>query len=340
MRKLVMSIAVALTATASVTGVALRSDPAQAQQNNCNGVIQFDTTLLQTNYAAQLSILNTVTQSNYQQSKQDLGLSIPEYFTGSFSEFEERRSELRSSFSQQQLTTFSQNLQQRLVSPQSARMYEVCMRGNRPFVAWISSTGVTSNYVTVTVKNQLAGSSSIAYTVAGATPVNQPAPLTSGSEQTLIFNAPRNRDFILVVNGQNAQTGASYSPPPLELPAYVEYRREAETRTVSGTGRCGAGCQGNTAGCQEHQNATLAAPSGFRLQPNTRHLSRRTVVGGPGVNIDPPWSWVSTPAGSSAPNVMVGTPGNCDGMSPHTQGIVDYQFSVDAVRYRMVQVSS
>ncbi|MCX7360149.1 MAG: hypothetical protein NT015_18670 [Alphaproteobacteria bacterium] len=336
MRKFVVAGAVALTIGATVAGAVWRGESAQAQPNNCSSVIQYDTTVLQTNYAAMLTVLNTVTQSNYQQSKQDLGASIPGYFDGSFSDFEQRRSELRSSFSQQQLTTFSQNLYQRLVSPQSARMYEYCMRGTQNFSAWVSSTGITNNRVAVTVRNNIPGTGRITYSVTGASPMNQPTALTSGSEETLYFNAPKNQDFFLVINARNGD--ASFSVPPIELPAYIEYRRVAETRTVTGTGRCGAGCQGNTSGCQLHRDAVLAAPSGYTLSPSTRYLSSRTTVGGPGINIDPQWTWVSTPAGPT-PNNMVGTPGVCDGMSPHTQGITDYQFSIEAVRYRMEQVN-
>jgi hypothetical protein len=332
MKKLIALGIMALVAAVTLT--TWRAGPAMAQTKDCSAVIQFDTTTLQTNYAAQLSVLNTVNQSNYDQKKRDLAASIPGYFGGNYSEFSERRSALQSSFSQTDNTTYSQNLYQRVVSPESARMYQTCMQGERAFIAWVSSTGIADDVVAVTVRNNRPGTGSVTYKVSGATPINQPSSLTSGSEETLYFEHPRNKRFVLVLNARDELANATFTVPPIQLPAYVNYNRVAEYREVSGTGRCGAGCQGNTSGCPIREAVTLAAPADFTLMPDTVRETNRRVAGGPGINIHPTWTWTRAP-NNGMPSTMVGTPGACDGASGHTQGIVDYDFAARAVRYSM-----
>jgi hypothetical protein len=310
--------------------------PAMAQPTRCSEALQFDTTVLQRNVAAQLSVLNTVNSSNYDQMKNSLGGSFLDLFSGNFNQFSEKRSQIQSSFSQEQRTEISENLYQRVLSPEGAKAYALCMRIHDPLVAWVSSSGISSNRVAVTVRNNLPGTGTIAYTVSGATPLNPPEPLTAGSEQTLVFNAPRGSEFFLVLNARTSQNNASLTVPPIELPAYVEYRREPEYRDISASGFCSAGCQGSTSGCQAPRSATLAAPTGFVFQTETLHQSARTTVGGPGIAIDPPWSWSRTP--NSSPVVMTGVPGQCDGASPHSQGTVEYQFTARAVHYRTIKV--
>lgn len=326
-----------LFAGAVLALAALFSSPALAQAGRCTETLQYDTKIMERNVAAQMSVFNTINASNYSQMKTNLGASFPGYFGGTFDQFNEQRNQLNSQFSQSARSQISEKLYQRVVSATGARNYALCIQAGAPLSAWVSSTGVLDNRIAVTVHNGQAGNSLMTYTVSGATPLNPPEPLSSGSDQTLFFTSPRSADFFLVINGRNAQTNASYTVPPIEMPAYVAYERKPEPREVSGTGRCGAGCQGNTSACPIRNPASLAAPAGFTLLPDTlRQTGRTTVPGTPGINIDPPWTWTKTP--NDAPVVMTGTPGACDGASPHTQGAVDYQFSVQAVRYTLVKV--
>jgi hypothetical protein len=325
-----------LMACAAVACMTAIAGQVRAQPNRCSDALQFDTTILQRNVAAQLSILNTVNSSNYSQMKDKLGASIPGLFDGSFDSFSEKRSELQSSFSLQQRNEITENLYQRVLSPEGARAYALCLQSNANLVAWVSSTGITNNRIAVTVRNNLPGNATLTYTVSGATPMNAPSALTAGSEETLFFNSPRASDFFLVINGRNAQSNASFTVPPIELPAYVEYRRNRNTINVSGAGKCGAGCNGSTSGCQLHENATLNAPIGYTLMPGTPSSTGRRTIGGPGVNIDPPWTWTSSPP--SAPISMTGAPGQCDGANGNSQGIVEYQFTTRAYHDEIVKV--
>jgi hypothetical protein len=310
---------------------ALDSSP----QGRCAETLQFDTVVLQKNYAAQLSVLNTITRSNYEQMKTNLGGSLGDILSGNFDQFSEKRSQMQSSFSLDQQVQISENLYQRILSPEGARAYALCIRAHDALVAWASSTGITSNKVAVTVRNNLPGTGTMTYTVAGATPLNQPEELSSGSEQTLIFNSPRNQEFFLVLNGKNVQSNASFSVPPIELPAYVEYQRIPEFQTVSGVGSCAAGCNGSTSGCQIHRPAILNAPMGFTLDPRSLRPGTRTSTS-PGINIDPPWTWTKSP--EDAPVTMTGQPGQCDSGSAHTQQKADYEWLIQAVRYKTVKV--
>lgn len=331
MKQMFVARAAALAVGVFFAAAPLQVKPAMAQPQDCSRALQFDTSMVQRNSAMQLAILNTVNSSNYDAMKTNLSASIPEYFGGSFSQFSEKRSQLQSSFSQQQQSTISETLYTRALSPAGAQAYALCIQGRQNFVAWVSSTGIAQGRVAVTVRNNLPGNGSIEFTVVGATPVNQPVPLTSGSEQTLYFNSPRSEPFFAVINGRNAQSGANLSVPAIELPAYIEYRREdPEFLPVIGTGQCAAGCQGNTSGCQAPRSVTISAPDGFTLQPDTLRQTGRTLKGGIGINIDPPWTWTRTPI--DAPLTMIGVPGMCDGADSRTQSTVEYEFTVRAMK--------
>ena len=331
-----MNLSVAKRAAFTAAGVlALAGAPSHASAASCEAALQFDTVSLQQNYLAKLALLNQVTQSNYEETKQNFAASVPGYFGGSFDDFAKKRNEFQQSLSIDQTVQFDSNYVQRVLSPAGAKAFSDCIakQTGAPLVAYISS-GQRSPVVAVTIRR---------YTPGNTIKVSISAPdyikvlsgefdLTAASAKTVFLQAPLDKPFIAAVNASDAVTGASYTVDPLEMPPYVQVRSRRESATVTGTAVCGAGGHGSTAANYQPTDVYMTAQTGYRMLPDTLRITARRVVGGPGLSRDPVFVWERRPAGSTEPLVMVGHPTQCDGSSGHTQGHTAYDFAVDSYR--------
>ena len=308
--------------------------PQQAWATSCEAALQFDTVSVQQNYLGKLAVLNVVTQSNYEETKQNFGASVPGYFGGSFEDFAKKRSELQQSLSIDQTVQFDSNYVQRVLSPAGAKAFSDCVaiQTGAPLVAYISS-GQRSPVVAVTVRRYAPGNNKVKVSISAPDYITVNSgefELSSGSAKTVFLQAPLDKPFIAVVNASDAANGADYTVDPLEMPPYVQIVSKRVFATVTGTAVCGAGGFGSTAANYQPTDVYMNALTGYRMLPDTLRITARRVVGGPGLSRDPIFVWERRPAGSAEPVVMVGHPTQCDGNSGHTQGHTAYDFAVDS----------
>ena len=310
--------------------------------SSCAAALQFDTSIVEQNFLAKLSILNLVTSSNYDESKKNYGASIPGYFGGSFDDFQQKRADLSQTLALDSSVSSQSNFYQRVLSPAGAKVYSDCVHAvtREPLRAYISS-GQRSEFVAITIVSGDPGNSVIKLNIIAPDYIQrltEPKVLTSGSSQTLLFKSPLNRPFLVIINGENSVSGTSYSPATIEMPPYVEYRLVSNFQTLTSLGVCGAGGHGSTAGSPLRESAYFAAPVGYKLMPETLTLSERRVTGLNNAG-DPSWTWTKQP-NNDRPASMRGDPSACDGVSPHTQSRVEYHFSINAVTQSVTKVGN
>lgn len=313
---------------------ALVGAPSNAWATSCEAALQFDTVSVQQNYLAKLAVLNVVTQSNYEETKQNFGATVPGYFGGSFEDFAKKRSEFQQSLSIDQTVQFDSNYVQRVLSPAGAKAFSECVaiQTGAPLVAYISS-GQRSTVVAVTVRRNAPGNNKVKVSISAPDYIKVLSgefELTAGSAKTIFLQAPLDKPFIVAINASDAANGADYTVAPLEMPPYVQIVSRREFATVTGTAVCGAGGFGSTAANYQPTDVYMNAQTGYHMLPDTLRITARRVVGGPGLSRDPVFVWDRRPAGSAEPVVMVGHPTQCDGNSGHTQGHTAYDFAVDS----------
>jgi hypothetical protein len=320
--------------------------PSQARAESCEAALQFDTVSLQQNYLAKLALLNVVNQSNYEETKQNLGASVPGYFTGSFDDFAKKRNDFQQTLSIDQTAQFDSNYYQRVLSPTGAKAFADCMahKTGAPLVAYIA-TGQRSSTVAITIRSNAPGTNKIKVSLAAPDYIkilSGDFELAAASAKTVFVQAPLDKPFLVAVNATDGSNGADYTVPPLEMPPYVQVVSNREFASVTGTAVCGAGGFGSTAANYQPTDVYMNAPTGYRMLPDTLRITARRVVGGPGLSRDPIFVWTKQPSGSAEPVVMIGHPTQCDGVSGHTQGHTAYDFAVDSYRdvTRIVKPSS
>lgn len=321
---------------AASAAAALLLFPSLARAESCEAALQFDTVSLQQNYLAKLALLNVVNQSNYEETKQNFGASVPGYFSGSFDDFAKKRNEFQQTLSVDQTVQFDSNYYQRVLSPAGAKAFAECMasKNGAALVAYIA-TGQRSSTVAITVRRNVPGNNRIKVSLAAPDYIKVLSgefELSAGSAKTVFVQAPLDKPFLLVVNATDAGNGADYTVPPLEMPPYVQVVAQRQFATVTGTAVCGAGGHGSTSANYQPTDVYMNAQTGYRMLPDTLRITARRIVGGPGLSRDPLFLWDKRPAGSPEPVVMVGHPTQCDGMSGHTQGHTAYDFAVDSYR--------
>lgn len=308
--------------------------PSQAWATSCEAALQFDTVSLQQNYLAKLAVLNVVNQSNYEETKQNFGATVPGYFGGSFEDFAKKRSDFQQSLSIDQTVQFDSNYVQRVLSPAGAKAFSECVasQSGADLVAYVSS-GQRSPVVAVTVRSYRAGTNKIKVSISAPDYIKVNSgefELSAGSAKTVFLQAPLDKPFIVAINASDAVNGADYTVAPLEMPPYVQIVSRREFATVTGTAVCGAGGHGSTAANYQPTDVYMNAQTGYHMLPDTLRITARRVVGGPGLSHDPVFVWDRRPAGSAEPVVMVGHPTQCEGASGHTQGHTAYDFAVNS----------
>lgn len=309
-----------------------------AQAINCENALKFDTTAFNSDFATRYSVLQRVNSSNYEEAKSSWGISVPEYFSGNFDQFSKKREKLQTLYQSSGSTELSQSYFQHALSTAGAEAYAECVRRvtNKPVSVWISNKNSADN-VAITVKSGLTGNTNLKITVDGATPINAPKDLTSGSQQILIFQKDPKKSFLIAVTATNPQSGAVDSGF-VELPATRTFRIKKVEAIAAGQPElmCAAGGGGSTAGSQAKQDTRITAPSGYSLDKTSiKEISRRTA--GPGLaSFRVNWTEQLRDDGSTAN--LQGQPVNCEGNSGHTQGHVFVRYEAIAFKEQLEEV--
>lgn len=312
--------------------LALATTLASAQPDSCERLMAFDTTVIQSNIAAQYSVLQLVNQQNYESIKQSGSANVPGYFDGSFDDFRKKRSSLESLFAASGGFTIEQGFYRHALSPVGAQAYAECVarQGNKPVSAWIANKD-SNTVLAVTVKSGVTGNATVIYTVAGTNnPMNQPVPLSAGSSQTLLFQRDPTTPFLVVINATNQATQATDSAF-VELPRLRSFELAMDERTDAAALMCAAGCQGNTAGCQLTEPAKFVAATGFAYDRNTLRQASNATRFGPGstrLNV----TWLEGRRADGTLQSLETQIVSCEGNSGNTQGATDYRYEMKATR--------
>jgi hypothetical protein len=322
------------------------ANPACAESiaSQCAGTLKFDTKTLDQNLLATLSVLRTISESNYENMKSGGAFeAITGYgmFSGNYQEAKAKAHEYESMFSQDQLTAASSKFFSQTLSPEGARAYAECIRGvsGAPISAWIENTE-TRNPVIVKVKLGDAWTSAN-ISVTGPTPDTAPAPLVGGgSEDTMRFEHTPSQPFSVTIKATNPQTNQTRTET-LEQAGYRSFKVTSSYVTDTGWVTCAAGCNGNTSGCSTSTGYTFVAPPHFRYDESTLapDYSQAKFLGGPGVklnsNVFPEKSETRNSAGELVRLTV--TPRQCEGNSGDTQGTTTFPYSIRRIGETVVE---
>ena len=254
------------------------------QNDSCERLIQFDTVTSSEEYASIYTTLEMIDESNYENAKKNLGVKLPEFLSGNYSEFSEKRSQLRKMMDHSNTTFSKSNYYHHVLSAAGAQLYADCIAKNsgRPISAWIEAKMDT--IIIIGIKNGMPGNSNIEFELSGAIPSTplKDNSLSSGSIKHLIFTYDKKTDFALIVSG-NIKAIGSIQSTVIVVPKVVKIVKKNERRKLTGKIKCGAGCQSKNSGCQEVRDFVFTADPDFYLLDSTLQKGAETIVGGPGV---------------------------------------------------------
>jgi hypothetical protein len=158
--------------------------------NDCQQLIQFDTIQTSDEMGNMYSILELVNESNFENAKTNLGAKFAEYFTGNYSQFSEKRSDLRKMFSKNGISFSKSDYYHHVLSKESARIYAECIARttSKPISAWVEA--IMEDEIVIGIKNGLSGNSDIVYEIIGENIKAAPKDnkLTSGSVKNILFD--------------------------------------------------------------------------------------------------------------------------------------------------------
>jgi hypothetical protein len=305
--------------------------------NECEKLIQFNTTAINRDFATQFSVLKFVNQDNYELLKQKYEASIPGYFSGSYDDFKQKRNQLTQLFIAAGFTSLQESYYHHGLSPEGAKAYSECVAKttNEPIAAWIEA--ITESNVVVGVRCGLGGDVTAHLSITGTNqPQNSPEPLKANSQDALVFDYDPRKDFTIAIKCTIEESGAT-SFRVISLPKTRRFEIQKERKEITGNMICGAGCQGNSTGCYMYTDVMLAADPDFYLLPETLIETSRRVIGGPGIKTVQ-FSWVEDKIGEKVRR-LIGHPYAVEGSSGHTQGIVEITWRVIAEREYLVEVA-
>lgn len=323
-----------------LAGVFFTAAPASAQISQCADTLKFDTRTLSQNLLARLSAVSQMTERTFEETKREGGLDLIDIFSGSFSAARQKSREYTSKLSEEQRLAISSEFVSHTLSPAGARAYAECVRGvtGAPLAAWIENTQVRNPVV---VKVRLGDSWMAAdVTVTGAGSAVAPVRLEGGgSETSFRFAHTPSEPFSVSVTARNPQTNQTRTVD-LEQAGYRSLSVVKRYATDTGMVTCGAGCQGNTAGCPLATPFTFVAPDGDQYEEETlaAHPDQAVILGGPGVRFNN--LTAGKAAGVDAEGRLVKltvTPRNCEGNSAHTQGIVKFPYTIRRFGYSIIE---
>ena len=279
--------------------------------------------------------LQFINQENYETTKSQYGASIPEYFSGNYETFKQKRNELTKLFVAAGYSNVQRDSYRRTLSPESAKAYAMCMAetSRKPIAAWISE--YSDDKIIINVRSGRDGEK-IKYEVLGETPINKPSILPPQGTEALIFKYDPSKDFMIAINAVGELTPLA-DTTVVQLPRARHFEIRKEQKELSASFTCGAGCQRRTDGCQISTDAIFVADQDYYLLYDTRKIVRQDVIGGPGLqHFDVDWIIGSEPG--EKPRRIIAHPFNINGNSGDTQGIVQVACSIIAEREYVVEV--
>jgi hypothetical protein len=253
--------------------------------SQCTALLTFDLTQYTTDYATLYSVFDYINENNYAQYQQQYSATIPDYFSGGYSDFSSKRSELQRLFASSGYTTNATNYYSKVLSPGVPQAYAECVARveGKQISAWVSATDENNSVISVTVKNGAIGNSQMSYVVVGTQPNNLPSVLASGGSEILDFTYVPNDGFDVSFNATVAQTGAQ-DAAAVSYPSNIRYRKSSTDSPKTGVFQCQAGGDGNPSHHQFSTKVTISADQDSYLLPSTLGVISRRVTVSPGIN--------------------------------------------------------
>lgn len=322
--KIIAVIVIAFACSPSIAEVSI---------GKCSDALQFDTTTLESNSIAALSLFNSISESEFEDTKKKGGLNVVDLFSGTYSEGRKRAREYSSLLQQRSINISTDKFLNHTLSKDGARAYAECIRAatDSPVSAWIENARV-KNPIVVKVRLGTAWTEGT-ISVSGATPETFNDKLQGGgSETTIRFEHPLNRTFSVTITLKNSKTEQTRTVS-LERDVYRSVKIERTTRTEEGWVSCAAGCHGNTAGCAQSVPYTFSAGSGewYESDKPVMNVARAELLGGPGIHLERNvFIQTSQIENDSSGRIIgvTGTPMQCEGYSPNTQSTVKFPITL------------
>lgn len=308
--------------------------------NDCEKLIQFDTTVIQSDITSRYSLFSYINRDNYEEMKKTYSASIPEYFTGDYDEFKQKRSAFTSLFVASGLSEQSQSYYHHALSHESAQNYAACLAkvGSKPISVWVDSFG--ENTINISFRSGMLGASKLNYTVTGAEAVldasgkkQEFGELVGTGSETVMFKYDKKKKFSIVVNARTENNGRD--SVSLEVPAARNLVIKSELRDIDVTLWCAAGADGNTAGRPTWADAEFVAPAGFVLLPDTICEIAREMRN-PGIAH---FQVSRTPNAATPITRVLMHPYDFEGTNGDTQGKVTLTYRITAERKYLVDAT-
>ena len=249
----------------------------------CSDLLKFDTTVIQNDISSQLSFLSYVNRQNYDEMKRNYSLSVPEYFTAGFDEFEKKRSEMTKIVALSQITKVHQNYYHHALSEGGAAAFASCIVGQsgKLIYAWVEKK--TTDSIIIVVKTGVIGIETVEFKVSPIQPHELPTVLNAGGSQALTFAYDPRRDFALTINAESGNSHAQ-DQAVIGVPAVRKLRLTKPQKRLTASITCGAGGHGNTSANRIFTDSAFVADDDYYLLPETvRELSRAPVWEGGGL---------------------------------------------------------
>ncbi|MEG2029707.1 MAG: hypothetical protein RR376_03555 [Janthinobacterium sp.] len=308
--------------------------------SDCEKLIQFDTTIIQNDITSRYSLFSYINRDNYEEMKKSYSASIPEYFTGDYDEFKQKRSVFTSLFVSSGLSEQSQSYYHHALSHDSSQNYAACLAkvGSKPISLWVDSFG--EDTINISFRSGLLGAAKLNYTVTGAEAVLDAAgkkqefgELVGAGSETVMFKYDKTKKFSIVVNAKTENQGKDSMS--LEVPAVRNLVIKSEFKDIDITLWCAAGADGNTAGRPTWADGEFVAPAGFVLLPDTIcEISRE--MSWPGIAH---FQVSKTPNAAAPITRVLMHPYDFEGTNGDTQGKVTLRYRITAERKYLVDAS-
>jgi hypothetical protein len=303
----------------------------------CEDTLVFDTESVKGDITNTFSMLQFVNQNNYETMRTTYMADVPEYFSGSYDEFKQKRNALTQLFAVSGYSNFKNATFRRTLSANAAQAYPACMASasNKPIIAWIES--FTDELIVVTVRSGLKGNAKLHYRVVGQHPIESPTVLAAGAEETLMFTFDKSKDFLIALNAVDPTTGAS-DTTVIQMDRQRRFELQRETKEITVDFWCAAGGRGQTYGSLDWIDGTFIADKDFYLLYETRRvLDAVTVPGTPGIQhyeID----WVKADTEQGKLRRLIAHPTKVNGNNPDTQGKIIITCAITAERQFLKEV--
>lgn len=237
--------------------------------SGCERLLAFDTTIITSNELSKWSVLELVDKSNYSEMQSSASAAIPGYFSGDYSDFELKRSSLRSLFAASGMTKVENGFYRHALSEAGALAYGECVARqsqSNVFAAWVVSKPGSSS-VTIVIRNIVGGTSEVEVSFESAQPTKPVEPIGAGDRGVTFEHDPKS-PFKVTINGKIAVIGKE-NAVTIELPPYRQFVSDPEHVWDVGTVRAHGGGNGSTTFSNGGQGFKLVAPAGWNYERHT-----------------------------------------------------------------------